>query len=223
MIYALDKGNNKILAQRGFYGRCPQCGDELIPKCGEINAHHWSHTTNTSCDAKEETAWHIAWKSFFKPEFVEVKVGNRRADVCFDNIVLEFQKSSISVEEIKDRELDYRSNGFDVYWIVDASDFGDRFGYYKPKFGNIGITYKYPKKILHFMTNCILDRNGILLQIVNKKRYYRNMFVRHITLKEFYFHNMKILKEKTFYGFDSNYKDKKYYSYFLENFLEKYK
>lgn len=122
-MYYANTEQGKIPAQHGVIGSCPNCGGVVIPKCGEINAHHWAHKSLNECDvwADGETDWHLNWKSFFPPEMVEVsleKNGEKhRADVLLPSgWVLEFQHSPISAEEIQVRE-DFWGK---IIWIIDC-------------------------------------------------------------------------------------------------------
>ena len=119
MIWA-DVDGEKQVAQKGLTGVCPGCKESLIPRCGEINAHHWAHKGN-DCDSwsEGETAWHIWWKNHFPVEWQEVSIGEHRADVQTPTTVVEFQHSTISTEEIRRRE-EYYGN---MVWVVDASAF----------------------------------------------------------------------------------------------------
>ncbi len=102
-------------------GACPVCGGDVLAKCGTTNVWHWAHRA-ADCDpwSEPETEWHREWKSNFPPECQEVVIGNHRADVCVGGVVVEFQHSPISAEEIREREAFYGN----MMWVVDASAFG---------------------------------------------------------------------------------------------------
>ena len=38
-------------AERGRSGICPICGEELIPRKGELREWHWGHKSGRKCDA----------------------------------------------------------------------------------------------------------------------------------------------------------------------------
>lgn len=64
-------------------------------------------------------SWHASKQSFFGTEHQEVKFSfyhdngkqivqhNRRADVCVDETVIEYQHSRITIEEVNSRNIDY--------------------------------------------------------------------------------------------------------------------
>lgn len=114
MIYANDNYGKKITAFPGSVAECPLCNEELIPRCGQINVWHWAHKSVSDCDpwGEHETAWHIAWKDLLPPERVEVTIEKdgilHRADyVTPEGMVIEFQQSNLSVQEILERESFY--------------------------------------------------------------------------------------------------------------------
>lgn len=128
MLFAWNDGV-KIRAEKKVVGFCPDCQAEMIPKCGTIITPHWAHKTLIDCDtwSEGETEWHREWKGNFPPEEVEVSItkdGKRhRADVHLQSPVgkvrtIEFQHSSISVDEIECREKFYGKE--DMMWVFDA-------------------------------------------------------------------------------------------------------
>jgi hypothetical protein len=136
MLYAKDR----TIASPGGRGECPGCGGDLIAKCGEIVVWHWAHVSG-DCDpwSEPETEWHSNWKECFPLECREVTVGNHRADVLIGGHAIEFQHSSISVDEIRERELHYGS----LTWVIDGRDFRDRFFVSRPKQDGSQINTKY--------------------------------------------------------------------------------
>ena len=99
--------NNKVEPVKGLRGACPNCGEELIAKCGTVKVHHWAHKNTTNCDLwwENETEWHRNWNNQFPVKWQEVihteKTGERHiADIkTYKEWVLEFQHSSIKQEE----------------------------------------------------------------------------------------------------------------------------
>jgi competence CoiA-like predicted nuclease len=59
MKYAIVN-NAKTEAIKGVKGFCPNCGSELIAKCGERKINHWADKGNRTCDPwwEPETEWH---------------------------------------------------------------------------------------------------------------------------------------------------------------------
>lgn len=107
-------------------GHCPSCGGEMVAKCGRVKVWHWSHRGRPPCDPwwESETEWHRAWKSNFPIEWQEIVAfdpvtGEKHiADVKTPHgLVIEFQHSPISPEEIRAREAFYGN----MIWIVDGT------------------------------------------------------------------------------------------------------
>lgn len=124
MLYAVSSTGEKVTATSGDRAKCHCCGGELVAKCGSIVSHHWAHLSK-DCDpwSEPETEWHRRWKSLFPKNSCEVVIGRHRADVKVGGTVIEFQKSSISPEEIKKREDHYGK----MVWVLDGSGFCERF------------------------------------------------------------------------------------------------
>jgi competence protein CoiA len=122
MLYAY-KNNQKIEAAPGEKALCPECGGVVIAKCGSINIWHWAHEQNSNCDhwSEPETEWHLSWKKCWPSQCVEVVIEKRgvkhRADILTpDGTVIELQHSSLSVEEINEREVFYGK----MIWLFDV-------------------------------------------------------------------------------------------------------
>lgn len=124
-LYANVNGQKHLPFPKGR-GACPCCGNLLIAKCGQINAHHWAHEARGDSDAWSEPIgpWHLWWQGLVRPEFVEVVQGPHRADIFNGRTVVELQHSSISAEDIAAREAFYG----DMIWLFDATH---RFAYVK--------------------------------------------------------------------------------------------
>lgn len=144
--------HTKTEAQKGFKGVCPNCGAELIPKCGDYKIHHWAHKGNKNCDPwqEQETEWHRAWKNNYPKEWQEVTAKDEAtgekhiADVrTLHNLVIEFQHSFIDPEERTSRENFYKN----MVWVVD----GTRLKKDYPRF------FKSIKKFQH------TDKKGIFM------------------------------------------------------------
>jgi hypothetical protein len=132
-----DKTNNQPINPI-----CPICKSPVIPKCGEINIHHWAHKNNLECDSfwEPETLWHRNWKNLFPKEQTEVTIGKHRADILRkDGIVVELQHSSISIKDIFEREQEYKK----MIWLFDGRGLLSEqkeidFGFKKHKFWTNG-------------------------------------------------------------------------------------
>lgn len=127
MRLGLDKNGEKIRPiETGDRAVCEMCGSNLIAHCGDIRRKHWQHESKKDCDSwkGEETEWHLNWKSNFPKNCQEVvikKDGEKhRADVKTENnLVIEFQNSSISYSDIEIREKFYGK----MIWVINAEEF----------------------------------------------------------------------------------------------------
>ena len=117
--------DNKVEASKGAKGLCPNCGSELIAKCGEVKINHWAHKGSRNCDVwwENETEWHRTWKNTFPLEWQEViqcdKKGEKHiADVkTQEGYELEFQHSYLNPEERRSRNVFYQK----LVWVVDGT------------------------------------------------------------------------------------------------------
>ena len=124
MRFALVDGH-RAEPNPGGRGACPCCGAEMLAKCGDVYAYHWSHKARRMCDPwwENETAWHRGWKEQFPLEWQErihhSDAGEKHiADVKTDaGWVLEFQHSYLKPAERQARSDFYLK----LMWVVDAS------------------------------------------------------------------------------------------------------
>ena len=135
MQYASLGGKKSMPTETGQRAECPGCGGEVLSKCGEIVIHHWAHLSGVDCDpwAEYETEWHRDWKNLFPEAWREVNIKStfgsesHRADVSIPNgPVIEFQHSSLSPKQIREREKFYNKHSKGILWVVDGSEFMDR-------------------------------------------------------------------------------------------------
>ena len=122
MIWALNN-NKKISAKPKQKATCPLCNSQLIPKCGSIKIWHWSHKNNKDCDDWHETEseWHKSWKNKFLKAQQEFVMGKHRADIrTSKRWVIELQNSSISSDEIIERENYYKK----MVWLLNGKTLG---------------------------------------------------------------------------------------------------
>lgn len=123
MKFALVEGGRRE-AEPGFSGKCPACGDAMIPKCGKLRVWHWSHLVAHACDHwwESETEWHRTWKNQFPADRQEVvqwaENGEKHfADVKTESgVVIEFQHSNLRPEERDARETFYQN----MVWVIDG-------------------------------------------------------------------------------------------------------
>lgn len=130
MLIGLDDNGDKITATPQSRAICPTCGTRMVSKCGEIKVWHWSHESIADCDgwSEPETEWHKRWKEYWPIENREVTmikdygdggIIKHRADVqTAEGIVLEFQHSPISPDEIAQREYHYKN----MRWVFDVRE-----------------------------------------------------------------------------------------------------
>lgn len=134
MYIAKDENNNNVsitdAKRKGLYF-CPTCGAPLIVRAENSTqkSKHFAHQRGTYCtdDWKYEMSeWHKAWQEKFPIECREVVIESEgekhRADVCVDNIVVEFQHSPISYEDFTKRNKFYLKCGKRIIWIFDAKE-----------------------------------------------------------------------------------------------------
>jgi len=143
MRFAEKNGNRIIPNPLEKDAICPLCKSSVIGKCGKINVWHWAHKNNEDCDnwGGIETKWHLDWKGEFPEETQEVIIGKHRADVKIKDVIVEFQNSSISSEEIIEREKFYGK----MIWVL-SENFTDNFCF-KLKNGFVTFRWKWPRRI----------------------------------------------------------------------------
>lgn len=132
MLYADFNGLRIKANKENRNAICPICGKEVISKCGELKIWHWAHKSINECDSwhNGETDWHLEWKELYpenEREIVIKKDGKiHRADILrkniwydneFKDVVIEFQNSPISFEEIKEREEFYGN----MVWVLNGN------------------------------------------------------------------------------------------------------
>lgn len=122
MFYAVDASGVRIQATPKAAAQCPCCLTPVRAKCGQLISWHWAHVEQ-ECDPFSEimTEWHRQWQAEFPEvcrEFVVPLNGQtHRADVLSPvGVVIEFQHSSISPEEIQEREAFYPR----MLWVFDT-------------------------------------------------------------------------------------------------------
>jgi hypothetical protein len=124
--------NKRVVATPQAEAVCVYCSAKMISKCGSKNVWHWSHVKSDNCDPwwENETEWHKEWKNHFNPENQEIVhfeqgTGEKHiADVKTDNnMVIEFQNSPLSEQELYARENFYG----DMFWVVNGEKFKERF------------------------------------------------------------------------------------------------
>lgn len=127
--------DQRVEAAPKLRATCPGCGAEVVSKCGKYITWHWAHVSRIHCDPwwESETEWHRVWKSRFPTEWQEIPARDAEsgelhiADVkTAFGLVLEFQRSTIRLDEVKAREHFHQK----MVWVVDGcKNDADRFNF----------------------------------------------------------------------------------------------
>ena len=146
---------------------CPACGEKVIPKCGSIKTWHFAHESLKDCDSfsEPESEWHIGWKNEFPKEQQEVVVEfmgeKHRADILLENtkqepwgkqnyhLIIELQNSSISLEEVREREEFYDN----MIWLFNGETFAKGLNLRRKDI--ITFRWKNPPKIMWYARKSI--------------------------------------------------------------------
>src|SRR5574343_557457 len=110
-----------ILPDVGRVAYCPECNDEVISKCGNLNVWHFSHKPNPSCRISSGAIsdWHLGWQMKFENTEVFNKDRSRRAYVMLKNgLVIEVQNSPISITEMRAREASWPK----MIWLFNLNE-----------------------------------------------------------------------------------------------------
>lgn len=166
--------NERVFPEKGIIGICPSCKKEVIPVCGELNIHHWRHSKDESCEfnRESETEWHRSMKSLFDKEYIEVFDGKCRADIKLKHgLVLEFQNSSITLEDIEKRKNNYDR----LVWIFNLSR---QFENGQIQFEGDNMTYVRPKRVLWFCTPRLFlyFRDNLICQVNKISKSYHDEY-----------------------------------------------
>lgn len=110
---------------------CKACLSPVIIKAGEIKIPHFAHEKSTKCAfaSEGESQQHLLAKSqimsWFCYQGISVDIESyfptiaRQADIfVYHKSVIEFQCSSVPINELVRRTMDYLSLELDVYWIL---------------------------------------------------------------------------------------------------------
>ena len=164
MIAAKNKAGERVSIDYAIKGEpyfCPICNQPLIQKHGEIRQPHFAHVGTKKgyppCRDSwnyDKTDWHIKWQKRF-PDFCYEKVvthGDEKhiADVLVNNLVIEFQHSSISLEDFTERNRFYTSCGYKVVWVFDLTEEREDGKITNPYREN-EYMWSYPKKLFREM------------------------------------------------------------------------
>lgn len=132
MLRAVDDNNISVHAKNAVRGKsyfCPVCGSPMILNKGQIMVHHFKHKAKTCPDTwtYDMSDWHLGMQNLFPLESQEVVVSLdgvvHRADILYDNTVIEFQHSRISLPEFNERTQFFLSHGYRMAWVFDMGSF----------------------------------------------------------------------------------------------------
>ncbi len=124
MKYAIFNGERAEPAPKSK-GRCPFCDSDVIARCGPVRVWHWAHKSTKHCDHwwEPEKQWHRDWKNSFPEQWQEQGRRDEHGELHIADVltphglVLEFQHSPISREEVENR-ITFHQN---ICWVVDGA------------------------------------------------------------------------------------------------------
>lgn len=132
MFIAQTKDKVRISAENAYKDidyYCPVCGEKVRLRRGSINAPHFAHIPGHDCTDTwhyDMSEWHLEMQNKFDEKYREVVVTHNgithRADILKDGVVIEFQHSPISEDEIRERNEFYCAAGYKVAWVFDVRD-----------------------------------------------------------------------------------------------------
>lgn len=195
MIFAIGNNGKRIRADKTVNAICPCCKTDVIARIGKINIPHWAHKS-VDCDHwhEPETDWHLNWKAKFPDSNVEQTIGPHRADVVTDlGVVIEFQNSPISPEEIFERESFYQN----MIWVFNLSEASDRFLSVN-RGTHHTFRFFHPRKHISYCEKPIyLDFGNRMFEVRKSYQGFRRGWGYKLSVDQF------LRKEKIFRGFES--------------------
>lgn len=117
---------------------CPQCHESILCKFGDINIHHFAHTTKANCPGSKDNAEHMRGmellytylKNYYK-DSAEIDIEHQFENgiisdfLIFENgrkTVIEFYAGHLKDKELKKKILYYQENSIPVIWFVSISN-----------------------------------------------------------------------------------------------------
>jgi competence protein CoiA len=166
-LFALDSQGKCISAKKASKQidySCFECQSNLRLRRGLHRQAHFYHINpSPSCRQHQKGAIHLQLQSYFFDQLphedcmieYHIPAINRIADVAWlsKKIVFEIQYSFISAAELMARNLDYRSAGWTVYWILHDS----RYNQYLLSSAEMALTH-FP----HFYSNFDFQGKGMI-------------------------------------------------------------
>lgn len=114
---------------------CQICGQPMMQRRCTDRIDHFAHysphgrTDIVPCSdhwGYDKTDWHMEWQKRFPADNIErvLELNGKKhiADVLVGDLVIEFQHSSISLDEFTERNEFYTSLGYRVIWVFDLID-----------------------------------------------------------------------------------------------------
>ena len=171
MKWAIKNGK-RIEAKPKEEAKCHICNKKVIAKCGDIKVWHWAHKVGEDCDlfGEGETEWHLNWKKEYPIEQQEVIIGNHRADIKTERIIIELQNSPLSSEKIKERE-EYYDN---IIWLLNGNTLGKNICEIRDKGTHITFKWKwFPSSWWSAKKGIFIDFGDFILEV--RKLYNNNI------------------------------------------------
>lgn len=111
---------------------CQGCGGKLTAVKGAINTHHYRHLNGCECSYGGKTSAHLNFQLAFPDNCVEYVLydsnGEKHiADVKYNNTIIEYQHSPISIEEVVKRTNFYTLE-HELYWVFDRRSLFNKLG-----------------------------------------------------------------------------------------------
>lgn len=129
MYAAINSKGEKVFIENvkkddNYY--CPCCETAVIVKKCTVKRSHFAHKSFAECDNWYEMSdWHYEWQNKFPERFREVIVEDfgikHRADIKVDDLVIEFQNSSLTGYEFEER-TEFYSNNNKLVWLFNLQD-----------------------------------------------------------------------------------------------------
>jgi competence CoiA-like predicted nuclease len=169
--------------------KCPE-GHDVVGKKGEKVVWHYAHTKGVACESSREMGpWHRWWQDRVEPDCLEIRMKRdgklHIADmVNGDDCIVEFQKSVVKPEIIREREAFYGN----MIWIFCCVDFVTKIVSQKGRFMKLKIT-QGSRYFLEARKKTFLDfdRRGVLelIEVGSTRKTNTTLYVRIWTMGEF--------------------------------------
>jgi competence protein CoiA len=138
-LYALDQASPVIATQadkKKTY-QCPECSSPLKMREGPLRQPHFYHLkTSSTCRQHQKSEEHIRVQlhllQLIGPQEAQMEAPfpsiNRIADIAWHEkkMIFEIQCSPISLQEAKERCLDYEKMGYNLFWILHDKRFNKK-------------------------------------------------------------------------------------------------